>query len=310
MFVWSTWFLYFILYSILGWLVETLYCSALVKHWVERGFLNGPLCPIYGCGALLMLGGLEPYVSHPLLLFVLSMFGASLMEFVVSWAMEKLFGMRWWDYSDQPFNLQGRVCLLNSTLFGVMGLVLAKVVHPRIQTWVAMLSPEWCVSLATLFFTALCVDTVISARAALQLRGRLERIEQMKQELQQSIHDRNLKLEYALQSRLADLDEWKTYLRTVKGRITVDNVEQQLREALSDYQRLSDALEHVRRWKRIQEDKLESLRQRIRSASEDNRRTQRRILEAFPQLRAEGYQDSLEEIRQAVRRWKEKRKKP
>lgn len=305
---WSTWFLYFILYSILGWLVETLYCSALVKHWVERGFLNGPLCPIYGCGAVLMLGGLEPYVSHPLLLFVLSMFGASVMEFVVSWAMEKLFGMRWWDYSDQPFNLQGRVCLLNSTLFGVMGLVLAQIVHPHIQALVALLPPVWCVLLACMSFVALCVDTVISARAALQLRGRLERMEQMKQELRQYMHERNLKLEYVLQSRLADLDEWKQYMDAVKGRITVENVEQQLREALSDRQRLSDALDHVRRWKQMQEGKLEALRQRIRSASEDNRRVQRRMLEAFPQLRAERYQDSLDEIRRAVRCWKEKRK--
>lgn len=305
----STWFLYFILYSILGWLVESLYCAALAGHWVERGFLNGPLCPIYGCGAVLMLGGLQPYISHPALLFVLSMLGASVMEFVVSWGMEKLFGMRWWDYSDQPFNLQGRVCLLNSTLFGVMGLVLAKVIHPWMQHLVGLFPPVWCVALAWVCLVGLCVDTVISARAALQLRGRLERMEQMKQELRQYMHERNLRLEYALQSRLADLDEWKQQMDVVKGRITADNVEQLLRDALSDSQRLSDALDHVRRWKKMQENKLEALRQRIRSASEDNRRVQRRMLEAFPQLHTERYQDSLDEIRQAVRRWKEKRKK-
>lgn len=304
----STWFLYFILYSVLGWLVETVYCSVPAGHWVERGFLNGPLCPIYGCGAVLMLGGLEPYISHPVLLFVLSMLGASIMEFVVSWAMEKMFGMRWWDYSDQPFNVQGRVCLLNSTLFGVMGLVLARVIHPRMQYLVGLLPPMWCVGLAVLFFVMLCVDTVVSARAALQLRGRLERMEQMKQELRQYMHERNLKLEHALQSRLADLEEWKQQMDAVKGRITADNVEQLLRDALSDSQRLADALDHVRRWKQMQESKLDGLRQRIRRASEDNRRVQRRMLEAFPQLRAERYQDSLNEIRQAVRRWKEKRK--
>lgn len=305
---WSTWFLYFILYSILGWLVETLYCSVLAHHWVERGFLNGPLCPIYGCGALLMLGGLEPYISHPLLLFLLSMLGASMMEFVVSWAMEKMFGMRWWDYSDQPYNLQGRVCLLNSTLFGVMGLVLARVVHPKMQYLVALLPDVVCMVAAILAFAALCVDTVLSARAALQLRGRLEHIEEIKQELRKAVHERNLRLEFALQSRLSDLDEWKQHVDELKGKVTTENVEQLLRESLAGSPRLGDALDHVRRWKQMQEGRMDTLRQRIRQLTEDNKLIQRRMLEAFPQLHAEKYADSLEEIRQAIRNWKERKK--
>ena len=117
--------LYFFAYSILGWACECLYCGIPARRFINRGFLEGPYCPIYGCGALIVILVLDPLKGHPLLLFL----GAMIFT---SWLMEKLFHSKWWDYSERPFNINGRVCLLNSLLFGIMGLAVMYVVHPFI----------------------------------------------------------------------------------------------------------------------------------------------------------------------------------
>ena len=98
--------LWFLLYSCVGWVYESVLVSVLERRWVNRGFLNGPICPIYGAGAvlgILLLSGLR---DHPVIIFLISALGASVLEFVTSWAMEKIFHARWWDYSDYRFNIQ------------------------------------------------------------------------------------------------------------------------------------------------------------------------------------------------------------
>ena len=113
-------FLWFLFYSFCGWVYESILVSILERRPVNRGFLNGPLCPIYGVGAVgavVVLG----QVHNPLVVFLLSMVGASILEYVTSWVMEALFHARWWDYSDYKFNLNGRICLLGAFVFGVGG---------------------------------------------------------------------------------------------------------------------------------------------------------------------------------------------
>ena len=113
-------FLWFLFYSFCGWVYESILVSILERRPVNRGFLNGPLCPIYGAGAVgavVVLG----QVHNPLVVFLLSMVGASILEYVTSWVMEALFHARWWDYSDYKFNLNGRICLLGAFVFGVGG---------------------------------------------------------------------------------------------------------------------------------------------------------------------------------------------
>ena len=124
--------LYFFAYSFLGWVCECLYCGIPARRFINRGFLEGPYCPIYGWGALIVIFALTPLRDYPPLLFLGAMIFTSVLEYVTSWLMEKLFHSKWWDYSERPFNLNGRICLLNSFLFGVMGLVVMYVVHPFI----------------------------------------------------------------------------------------------------------------------------------------------------------------------------------
>ena len=118
-------FLLFIAYSTLGWCGEMIYCSVPKGRLCEkRGFLNGFLCPIYGHGALLVLYALRGGFRNPFLTFLFGALLTSALEYFTSWVMEKLFHMRWWDYSHYKFQINGRVCLLNSTCFGLACVVL------------------------------------------------------------------------------------------------------------------------------------------------------------------------------------------
>ncbi|HBB29668.1 MAG TPA: hypothetical protein DC000_10580, partial [Clostridiales bacterium] len=107
-------FIYFIMYSVIGWICEVIFCSIPEKKFINRGFLNGPLCPIYGFGALIVIFFLTPFKDSIFLVFIFGLIVTSTLEYFTSYAMEKLFHSKWWDYSNNRFNINGRVCLLNS----------------------------------------------------------------------------------------------------------------------------------------------------------------------------------------------------
>lgn len=120
------------LYSIIGWVYESFICSVAHRKFINRGFLNGPYCPIYGCGAILVVLVLGR-VSNPILLFLLGAVLTCSLEYLTSFFMEVLFHSRWWDYSDKRFNINGRVCLEGAVVFGAFSALLVKVIHPLIS---------------------------------------------------------------------------------------------------------------------------------------------------------------------------------
>ena len=113
-------FVWFIIYSFFGWVYESLWASFNERQWVNRGFLSGPVIPIYGFGAVSFVLLLSD-INNPAYIFILGMLIASILEYFTSWAMEKLFHARWWDYNHYPFNLNGRICLYGALLFGFCG---------------------------------------------------------------------------------------------------------------------------------------------------------------------------------------------
>ena len=120
----------FFIYSVFGYISEVIFCSVPKRHFVNRGFLYGPYCPIYGFGALVVTILLETFKAHWYLVFIFGVILTSLIEYVTSWLLEKLFNMKLWDYSNHKINIKGRVCGLNSFLFGVMGMFVMYVLDP------------------------------------------------------------------------------------------------------------------------------------------------------------------------------------
>ncbi len=123
-------FMLFVLYSICGWIIEIIDIFIITKKVVDRGFLIGPYCPIYGCGAVAMTVFLNKYLSDPIGLFIIAMFICSVLEYITSYLMEKIFKARWWDYSNDKFNLNGRISLKTTVLFGLGGLVIMYITNP------------------------------------------------------------------------------------------------------------------------------------------------------------------------------------
>ncbi len=121
---------YFIIYSLFGWITETIYAGWEEHRFVNRGFLNGPFCPIYGFGIVLLLTTLRPFFDNLPLLFLGSVALTSILEYFTGWVLETVFNHKWWDYSNRSFNLNGRICLRFSLYWGIAAMLIIKVVHP------------------------------------------------------------------------------------------------------------------------------------------------------------------------------------
>nr|WP_252968758.1 putative ABC transporter permease [Erysipelothrix rhusiopathiae] len=203
-----TFFIYWVIYGVIGWIMETLYCSIPEGKFVERGFLNGPIVPIYGFGALFVLSILKPFLDSPILVFVLGFLLTSVLEYITSYIMEKAFGMRWWDYSDYKYNIKGRVCLLNSTMFGVLCVVLVEWIHPIVTNIIARFSPTTILLASSVLGVIIAVDFVVSVISVLNLKKRLKSLEVLHTEMAELIHTFNekstLRIE-EIKERIAEL---------------------------------------------------------------------------------------------------------
>ena len=133
-------FLYFIWYSLLGWCMESTYCSIRRHRLINRGFLHLPLCPIYGVGVLIMVNFFTPFTSSPLLFYIMATLVMSAWEYFVGWLLETTTHMKYWDYSDRRFNLKGRICLGNSIWWGVASYLVIYWVHPATEQLFSHLS--------------------------------------------------------------------------------------------------------------------------------------------------------------------------
>ncbi len=134
-------FLWFLLYSCIGWIYETILCSVKERRFINRGFLNGPYCPIYGVGAVVNLLALGRF-TNPVVLFFAGAIMDCTLEYITSWGMEKLFHARWWDYSKKFLNINGRVCLLGAVAFGAFSVVLVLFMHPFFEDKLSFITPE------------------------------------------------------------------------------------------------------------------------------------------------------------------------
>ena len=161
MYDFAFYFMLFFGFSVVGWLTECISCSIWYHRFIyNRGFLLGPYCPIYGVGAL---GGylfLSSYADEPIALFTMAMVGASIIEYLTSFIMEKIFKARWWDYTKEPFNIEGRVCLKNSILFGIMGLVFVYYVKPFYEHTVGLVSNNTLITLSIICSVILIIDCI------------------------------------------------------------------------------------------------------------------------------------------------------
>lgn len=173
----------FILFSFFGWVWESIYCTVCEKKWANRGFLYGPVCPIYGFGCSIALAGFDLSSSGliPVLsawqIFILGFAVSMILEYPTSFVLEKLFHARWWDYSNIPLNIKGRTSVPTSLAFGLASIAVMRYAIPFISSLIAVL-PEWLLTLTALVLTALIsVDITLTASALTDFQKEIERLD-------------------------------------------------------------------------------------------------------------------------------------
>ena len=193
----SQWILFFYIYCFLGWVWESAYVSVCRRKLVNRGFLKGPFLPIYGSGAICILVVTIPVRGNIPAMCIVGMVSATVLEYVTGYVMERLFGVRYWDYSDKFLNLQGYVCLMSTLCWGVMTVLVVDVLHVRIEELVLAVEERYVQLIVLVMTPVLTVDFVTSFNAALRLRDLLVRSERLTEELRR-LGEKKEELEAAL----------------------------------------------------------------------------------------------------------------
>lgn len=155
-------FIFFMIYSFGGWLVESIFRSLRRGSLIKTGFLKGPFCPIYGFGAMAIIIFLNKYKSNVPLLFISSVFLTGLIEYMTSYGLEKILAIKLWGYSHRKFNINGRVCLQNGLLFGILSIFLIKFIHPLTRRFLGKIPDRFLFIIAKLLGIYLTIDTVVS----------------------------------------------------------------------------------------------------------------------------------------------------
>ena len=169
-------FLWLLFYSFAGWVYESILCSITERKWVNRGFLYGPLCPIYGSGAVLILLTLGR-LSNPVVLFLAGMALCSILEYAVSLLLEGLFHARWWDYSHMRFQLGGRICLLGALVFGGFAVALVLWIHPAVYLVTVKIPDRWIFFSSAALLLAVTADTAVTVSRMLRMNSKLQEIQ-------------------------------------------------------------------------------------------------------------------------------------
>lgn len=171
----SQYFLYFIIYAFLGWCVEVTCQFIELKKFVNRGFLIGPICPIYGYGVLGIIFLIGKDTSDILGVFLKAILICSILEYFTSYFMEKLFKARWWDYSTKKFNINGRICLETMIPFGILGCLVVYVIHPLIKKLVGAFNPTLIIIISIILFIIYIVDNLISLNVMNKIKNEIKK---------------------------------------------------------------------------------------------------------------------------------------
>lgn len=167
--------LYFLLYAVVGYMLEVIFATLVLGKFVNRGFLNGPWCPIYGFGVLVVALTLKPISNDLLLLFIGSVFVTSAIEFVTGFVLEKVFNQKWWDYSDAPFNIGGYICLKFSLLWGAASVFVVKLIFPFTDLIASLLRNKFgiCLLFSLLFLMLTDLAATVVSIAGIKKKLRL-----------------------------------------------------------------------------------------------------------------------------------------
>lgn len=270
--------LYFFVYGFLGWCTEVAFAACKEHRFINRGFLNGPVCPIYGFGVSLVIVFLTPYRSNLVFLYIASVVLVTVLEGVTGWAMDKIFHNKWWDYSDMPLNIGGYVCLVFSLVWGVACVAIMNLIHPLIHKGVALLPHTLGIVLIILLGSLLIADTCVTASSIFKFNRQLEHMEKIAAEL------------HELSEQLGE----NIYSKTVLAMEVADDIQAKTQDVVEElYEHRQDTTENIH-------EHIAELKKRYSELNHSAERAGKRLLRAFPSLESRRHKERVREIRQQL----------
>ena len=315
------WIVSFYLYCFFGWIFESTYVSLKCRKPVNRGFMRGPLLSLYGSGAVMMLFVSIPLKDNPVLVYFAGCVAATLLEYVTGVAMEALFKVRYWDYSSQPLNFQGHICLTSSIAWGFLTLFLVYVIHEPVQRIVLGLNSTVATVAAFCITIAAASDFSASFRAAMDLRDVLVRMEKIKEEMERLqkrldvviavVDDDVNHLKRNIEKKMKEAEPRMEYYKERIGagieRIRIPLGE--LRELEKRDELGRESLAQFRQELEEMGDKLTMIRLGSKNVSQRMLSSIRKLLEANPTAVSMSHQNAMEELQRRIREYREEQKK-
>ncbi len=287
----------FFIYAFLGWCTEVSYAALVTGKFVNRGFLNGPVCPIYGFGVVIVLSCLTPLADNLLILFLGSVLLTSVLEWLTGFVLEKLFHQRWWDYSDEPFNLSGYICLRFSIAWGFACMFVVTLLHPTVLLLIRLIPPMLGTVLLVLLGSVMAVDLAATVSSIVKLNRRLAQLD----ELAAKIKEASNEFGENLADKVLDAAElgagWKEDIDDLSFRLAERRAE--LADSLEEWERHR---EEYRTQVRLQ---LEEWRASVQEVMGTKSFGHRRLLRAFPRLRSIDHASALERLHHYMENFKE-----
>lgn len=289
-------YLYFFIYAFQGWCVEVIYAALKEGKFINRGFLNGPLCPIYGFGVVAVVNFLKPVQDNFFLLFIGSVFIASAIELITGFVLEKIFHQKWWDYSEVPFNIGGYICPLFSLMWGIACIVVVDQIHPMIVNLVDFIPETASIIILIISTIVLVIDLVATVKTIFKLNKKLEIIEELSAMIRKSSDEFGENLAtgvIALSVKKGELEEMaeqkkeeiEEKINKTKKTVELNNVFRK--------QKLEEALEH-------REHALAELRKAYSELIEASLFGQKRLLKAFPGIKSTHHKEALEKLKNHI----------
>ena len=266
----------FFVYGFLGWCTEVAYAAVKQGKFVNRGFLNGPICPVYGIGVGVVVQFLTPVENNLVLLYISSTILVTAIEGITGFLLEKIFHNKWWDYSDQPLNIGGYVCVLFSLIWGVFCVLIVKVIHPLIYKVLTMIPFVLGIIVMACLAVGLLADLYVTASAILKMNRKLETMENVREELK------------------GRLEEPKAIVNGLR-----DGVKERLEEPKARMEKLAPKI-NVEEMKA----RMEELKAKYEEMAENRTKVGERLVKAFPKMQVRQHKEIFEELRERVRRSK------
>ena len=289
----------FFVYAFLGWCGEVAFAAVKTGRFVNRGFLNGPVCPIYGFGFVAVILLLTPIQDNLLLLFFASLIVTTFLELITGWVLEKAFHMRWWDYSAQRFNIHGYVCLEFALLWGFAAVFMLKLIHPVIYGLISSFPHVPAVILQIIFICAALIDFTYTIATISKLQKRLVLISSIASDMREfsdalgdAISDSVL---HTYGAAIENREMYSELLEMIEAHKAEEKALAEKNRA--EEQELFDSIRSVGKARR---ERYEALRKKRIEAFTSGSPTLYRLVKAFPTMQVYGCERALAELREYI----------